>query len=124
MPAREFNLKAYAAEPRLADHHSQAACTATLPTAPRLLPVYLHFRPIFFSVTEGMDTLWHTCTQFCPKFVPFTVPKVHTRPWRCFRGWLAEKLLPTEPPGQAVEWNIKMLTQSLIDHMDLVSTFV
>ena len=46
VPAREFNLKAYAAitwhndraslglEPRLADHRSQAARTATLPTAP------------------------------------------------------------------------------------------
>ena len=46
VPAREFNLKAYAAitwhndrarlglEPRLADHHSQAARTGTLPTAP------------------------------------------------------------------------------------------
>ena len=46
VPAREFNLKAYAAitwhndrsslglEPRLADHRSQAAHTATLPTAP------------------------------------------------------------------------------------------
>ena len=46
MPAREFNLKAYAAitghndraslglEPRLANHRSLAARTATLPTAP------------------------------------------------------------------------------------------
>jgi len=46
VPAREFNLKAYAAttwhndpaslglEPRLADHRSQAARTATLSTAP------------------------------------------------------------------------------------------
>ena len=46
VPAREFNLKAYAAitwhndpaslglEPRLADHRSQAAGTATLSTAP------------------------------------------------------------------------------------------
>jgi len=46
VPAWEFNLKAYAAitwnndpaslglEPRLADHHSQAACTVMLPTAP------------------------------------------------------------------------------------------
>jgi len=46
VPAREFNLKAYAAitrhndpaslglEPRLADRRSQAARTATLPTAP------------------------------------------------------------------------------------------
>jgi len=45
VPAREFNLKAYAItchddpaslglEPRLADHRSQAARTATLPTAP------------------------------------------------------------------------------------------
>ena len=46
VPAREFNLKAYAAitwhndraslglEPRLAGHRSQAARTATLPTAP------------------------------------------------------------------------------------------
>jgi len=46
VPAREFNLKAYAAttwhndpanlglEPRLADHRSQAARTATLPTTP------------------------------------------------------------------------------------------
>ena len=46
MRAREFNLKAYAAitwhndsaslglEPRLADHRSQAARTATLPIAP------------------------------------------------------------------------------------------
>ena len=46
VPAREFNLKAYAAitcqndsaslglEPRLSDHRSQAARTATLPTAP------------------------------------------------------------------------------------------
>jgi len=46
VPAREFNLKAYAAitwhndlaclglKPRLADHGSQAARTATLPTAP------------------------------------------------------------------------------------------
>jgi len=46
VPAREFNLKAYAAitrhndlanpglEPRLADHCRQAARTATLPTAP------------------------------------------------------------------------------------------
>ena len=46
VPAREFNLKAYAPinwhndsaslglEPRLADHRSQAAHTATLPTAP------------------------------------------------------------------------------------------
>ena len=46
VPAREFNLKAYTAitghndptclglEPRLADHRSQAARTATLPTAP------------------------------------------------------------------------------------------
>jgi len=46
VPAWEFNHKAYAAitwhndlaslglEPRLADHHSQAARTATLPTAP------------------------------------------------------------------------------------------
>ena len=46
VPAREFNLKAYAAitwhndpaslglEPRLADHRSQAARTTTLPTAP------------------------------------------------------------------------------------------
>ena len=46
VPAREFNLKAYAAitwhsdraslglEPRLADHRSQAARTATIPTAP------------------------------------------------------------------------------------------
>ena len=46
VPAREFNLKAYAAvtwhdepaslglEPRLADHHSQAARTAMLQTAP------------------------------------------------------------------------------------------
>ena len=46
VPAREFNLKAYAAitrhndrsslglEPRLADHRSQAARTAMLPTAP------------------------------------------------------------------------------------------
>jgi len=46
VPAREFNLKAYAAitghndpaslglEPRLTDHRSQAARTATLPIAP------------------------------------------------------------------------------------------
>jgi len=46
VPAREFNLKAYATitwhndsaslgiEPRLADHRSQAARTATLPTVP------------------------------------------------------------------------------------------
>jgi len=46
MPAREFNLKAYAAitwyndpaspglEPRLADHRSQAARAASLPIAP------------------------------------------------------------------------------------------
>jgi len=46
MPAREFNLKAYAAvtwhddpaslglEPRLTDHRSQAARTTMLPTAP------------------------------------------------------------------------------------------
>jgi len=46
VPAREFNLKVYATitrhndpasldlEPRLADHRSQAARTATLPTAP------------------------------------------------------------------------------------------
>jgi len=46
VPAREFNLKAYAAktwhndraslglEPRLADHRSQATRTATLPIAP------------------------------------------------------------------------------------------
>jgi len=46
VPAREFNLKAYATitrhndpaslvlEPRLADHRSQAARTATLPIAP------------------------------------------------------------------------------------------
>ena len=46
VPAREFNLKAYATitrhndparlgvEPKLADHHSQAARTATLPIAP------------------------------------------------------------------------------------------
>jgi len=46
VPAREFNLKAYAAitwhndraspglEPRLADHRSQTARTATLPTTP------------------------------------------------------------------------------------------
>ena len=46
VPAREFNLKAYATitwqndvaslglEPRLADHRSQAARTTTLPTAP------------------------------------------------------------------------------------------
>ena len=46
VPSREFNLKAYAAmtshndraslglKPRLADHRSQAARTATLPTAP------------------------------------------------------------------------------------------
>jgi len=41
VPAREFNLKAYATndlaslglEPRLADHRSQAARTATLPIA-------------------------------------------------------------------------------------------
>ena len=47
VPARKFNLKAHAAitwhndraspdlEPRLADHRSQAARTATLPTAPQ-----------------------------------------------------------------------------------------
>ena len=46
VPTREFNLKAYTAitrhndraslglEPRLADHRSQAARTATLPTVP------------------------------------------------------------------------------------------
>ena len=46
VPAREFNLKAYAAitwhndpaslglEPRLANHRSQPACTATLSTVP------------------------------------------------------------------------------------------
>jgi len=40
LPPREFNLKAYddsaslGLEPRLADHHSQAARTATLPTVP------------------------------------------------------------------------------------------
>ena len=46
VPAQEFNLKAYTAitghndlasldlEPRLADHCSQAVCTAALPTAP------------------------------------------------------------------------------------------
>jgi len=46
VPAREFNLKAYAAvtwhndsaslglEPRLVDHRSQASPTVTLPTAP------------------------------------------------------------------------------------------
>jgi len=41
VPAREFNLKpetndwvSLGQEPRLADHHSQAAHTATLPTTP------------------------------------------------------------------------------------------
>ena len=64
VPAREFNLKAYAAitwhndlaslglEPRLADDRSQAACTATLPTAPPgqaiegLVHIILRARPV------------------------------------------------------------------------------
>ena len=59
VPAREFNLKAYATitwhndrarlglEPRLADHHSQAARTATLPTAPPRQAHMLIYRYLF-----------------------------------------------------------------------------
>jgi len=54
VPVREFNFKAYATitwhndrarlglEPRLADHHSQAARTATLPTAPPMQALIVH----------------------------------------------------------------------------------
>jgi len=60
VPAREFNLKAYAADndlaslglqPRLADHRSQVARTATLPTAPPRQVTNISYFHIFRSVS-------------------------------------------------------------------------
>jgi len=71
VPAREFNLKAYAAitwhndrsspgvEPRLADHRSQAAHTATSPTAPPgQALILLTTWPFHIIISCDLSTIW------------------------------------------------------------------
>jgi len=73
VPAREYNLKAYAAitwhndpaspglEPRLADHRSQAARTTTLPTAPPRQALSRLIVPCFAAAV-----LYITCDGLTP----------------------------------------------------------
>ena len=93
MPAREFNLKAYAAitwhndraslglEPRLADHRSQAARTATLPTAPpgqalwNVMGPTINQELLFDNLGELASELSETLT----KYTTVIVFKFHTR---------------------------------------------
>ena len=74
VPTQEFNLKAYATitwhndpaspglEPRLADHRSQAARTATLPTAPlRQAVCWCYFAIIVSWKFHAFYISMHTC---------------------------------------------------------------
>ena len=77
VPAREFNLEAYTAitwhndraslglEPRLADHHSQAARTAMLPIAPLRQAQNMHLSIMeFLCGSEQIKCVWWDVTLF------------------------------------------------------------
>jgi len=73
VPAREFNLKTYAAitwhndsaslglEPRLADHRSQAARTATISTAPPRQAKSVDLLQVIYWEDSGDDTFCQRC---------------------------------------------------------------
>jgi len=99
VPAREFNLKAYAAitwhndpanlglEPRLADNRSQGACSATLPTAPSGQAWFINALPENFptdshrTIVFWIKKLLYNSQYIYVKFVN----EVFNLTWYCFR---------------------------------------
>ena len=83
MPPREFNLKAYAAitwhndraspglKPRLADHRSQAARTATLPTAPPRQAQLRYINFAIFCQIGRVEPMVHKCLLSVKKYPPW-----------------------------------------------------